>query len=413
MAVPDLRLHEVTFCSRVAGWANALFARHPEWPFRRAEIEESKAIKRKRSDLRFYGDADRLILAGEVKMPGTRPGFTPYNAELVEDSATKADNAGAEFFFTWNVNDFVLFDRKKWQLPPMERRVNAYPLGLALDKPEDVDRAEVEARIQQFLAEFFGELAAILAGQQPEWGMRLDEWFIRAFESHISWPVKLTAEFLWSKTDSDKTFDHQFQDWLGREQGWLFARNDPKQWRDILDRAARTLGYVFANRWIIDPEERHKFGQHYTSEDLFDEVFPVANEPAKFAASKNGRLIQQNKAFANNGGNPVQRKQKHGGPCCRHLSSQWHQRMAAAFAADGQARLRFSETAGSRFCGRLFLAWVPEASADAQEQSCLLGTEDCAKHGARPTDNSPTQENRRYAQAFERDKKLGTQLTTR
>jgi|GEM_PF-206230 len=261
MAVSDLRLHEVTFCSRVAGWANALFAQHPEWPFRRAEIEESKAIKRKRSDLRFYGDADRLILAGEVKMPGTRPGFTPYNAELVDDSATKADNAGAEFFFTWNVNDFVLFDRKKWQLPPMERRVNAYPLGLALDKPEDVDRAEVEARIKQFLAEFFGELAAILAGQQPEWGMRLDEWFIRAFESHISWPVKLTAEFLWSKTDSDKTFDHQFQDWLGREQGWLFARNDPKQWRDILDRAARTLCYVFANRLIFYESVRAKFAE--------------------------------------------------------------------------------------------------------------------------------------------------------
>ena len=91
MPESDIRAHEVTFCSRVAGWANALFAEHPEWPFRRAEIEQSKAIKRKRSDLRFYGDAARLILAGEVKMPGTRDGFTPYNAALVDDSAFKAD----------------------------------------------------------------------------------------------------------------------------------------------------------------------------------------------------------------------------------------------------------------------------------------------------------------------------------
>lgn len=68
MSGPDIRTYEVTFCSRVAGWANALFARHPEWPFRRAEIEESKAIHRKRSDLRFYGDARKLILSGEVKM---------------------------------------------------------------------------------------------------------------------------------------------------------------------------------------------------------------------------------------------------------------------------------------------------------------------------------------------------------
>src|SRR5271169_4898152 len=142
MAVQDSRTHEVTFCSRVAGWANELFNQHPEWPFRRAEIEESKATKRKRSDLRIHGGAGKLILAGEVKMPGTLQGFTPYNAELVADSATKADNAGAEFFFTWNVNDFVLFDRKKWQLPPMERRVQEYPLGLALDSAKDIDRAE-------------------------------------------------------------------------------------------------------------------------------------------------------------------------------------------------------------------------------------------------------------------------------
>jgi len=56
MSGSDTRTYEVTFCSRVAGWANALFARHPEWPFRRAEIEESKAIHRKRSDLRFCGN---------------------------------------------------------------------------------------------------------------------------------------------------------------------------------------------------------------------------------------------------------------------------------------------------------------------------------------------------------------------
>ena len=33
----DIRTYEVTFCSRVAGWLNALFALHPEWPFRIAE----------------------------------------------------------------------------------------------------------------------------------------------------------------------------------------------------------------------------------------------------------------------------------------------------------------------------------------------------------------------------------------
>lgn len=261
MASSDIRTYEVTFCSRVAGWVNALFAEHPEWPFRRAEIEESKAINRKRSDLRVYGDAKKLILAGEVKMPGTREGRSAHNPDLVDDAANKADMAAAEFFFTWNVNELVLFDRKKWFKPIMERVVKPFPLGLDLENPQDVDRAEVETRIKQFLAEFFDELAAIFAGQQPEWGTRLDEWFIRAFESHVSWPVKLTRDHLWAKADTDRAFDHHLQEWIAKEQGWLFTRNDPVQWREVLDRTARTLCYVFANRLIFYESVRAKFAE--------------------------------------------------------------------------------------------------------------------------------------------------------
>jgi len=259
MAGSDNRTYEVTFCSRVAGWANSLFDQHPEWPFRRAEIEQSKAIKRKRSDLRIYGKADKLILAGAVKMPGTVEGRSPYNADLVSDAAQKADNAAAEFFFTWNVNLLVLFDRKQWRLPLLERRVQDYPLGLDLAQPDDVDRPEVEARVKDFLENFFSKFAAIADGKQPEWGMRLDEWFIRAFEHHVLWPVKLTVEHLWAKAEADKAFDHHLQEWLGRDQGWLFTRNDPAQWREILDRAARTLCYVFANRLIFYESCRAKF----------------------------------------------------------------------------------------------------------------------------------------------------------
>lgn len=65
MAIGDVRIHEITVCARVAKWAEALFLQHPEWGYTRCEIEESKGIKRKRSDLRFYGQRERLVLAGE------------------------------------------------------------------------------------------------------------------------------------------------------------------------------------------------------------------------------------------------------------------------------------------------------------------------------------------------------------
>jgi len=98
----DIRTHEVTFCSRVSKWADSLFESNPALPFERTEIEESKGIKRKRSDLRVYGKSNKLILAGEVKLPGTAEGRNAYNSALVDDSYHKASNAGAEFFFVWS-----------------------------------------------------------------------------------------------------------------------------------------------------------------------------------------------------------------------------------------------------------------------------------------------------------------------
>ena len=161
MAVGDVRTYEVTFCSRVSKWADALFAQNPAWNMVRSEIEESKGTNRKRSDLRFYDQKDRLVLAGEVKLPGTPEGMNAYNSDLVDDSFHKASRAGAEFFFTWNVNKFVLFDSKKWDVPLLERRVQEFDLGIDLDKPEDVSRPEIEKRIQEFLAEFFAALHEI------------------------------------------------------------------------------------------------------------------------------------------------------------------------------------------------------------------------------------------------------------
>lgn len=261
MAERDIRTHEVTFCSRVSKWADSIFENTPALSFKRTEIEESKGINRKRSDLRVYGANKKLILAGEVKLPGTAEGRNAYNSALVEDSYQKASNMGAEFFFTWNVNKLVLFDAKLWHLPIMERRVKDYDLGLDLDNPDDVSRAEVEKRIQTFLADFFADLQAIMEGKQPDWGMPPDEFFIRAFESHISWPVKLTAEFLWAKSAAEKQFDALLQEWMAADQGWQVIRNDPQGWRMLIDRAARTLCYVFSNRLLFYESVRRKFDE--------------------------------------------------------------------------------------------------------------------------------------------------------
>ena len=258
MAPADIRTHEVTFCGRVKSWADSFFKEHPDLPFKRVDMEETLKKTRKRSDLRVYDKANKLVLAGEVKLPGTFEGRDPYHNALVEDAYHKADQAQAQFFFTWNVNKLVLFDRSLWDKSLYEKRIQEYDLQLNLQTPDDVARPGVEARVQAFIGEFFTEFAEIVSGVKPDWGMAPDEYFIRAFESHISWPVKLTSEFLFSKAESDKGFDAQLQEWMAREQGWLVIRT-PEGWRELVDRAARTVCYVFANRLIFYEAARTKF----------------------------------------------------------------------------------------------------------------------------------------------------------
>jgi type I restriction-modification system DNA methylase subunit len=46
---------------------------------------------------------------------------------------------------------------------------------------------------------------------------------------------------------------------MASEMQWTFRRNDHQDWREALDRAARTLAYVFANRVIFFEAIRAKF----------------------------------------------------------------------------------------------------------------------------------------------------------
>ena len=194
MAPADVRTHEISFCGRVKSWADQLFRERADFPFKRVEIEETLSKTRKRSDLRIYDRANKLVLAGEVKLPGTPEGQDPYHHALVEDAYRKADYAQAQFFFTWNVNKLILFDRSLWDKSLYEKRIQEYDLGLNLQTADDVSRPAVEASVQEFVGKFFSEFADILSGAKPDWGMAPDEYFIRAFNSHISWPVKLTSE---------------------------------------------------------------------------------------------------------------------------------------------------------------------------------------------------------------------------
>ena len=115
MPPPTYRQHEVQFCSEVSKWADRLFESRPELPFGSSDIESYGHGSHKRQDFRVYErkvkGRGKLALCGEVKLPGSPQGRSPFDMDLVTDAHQKATAENCRYFFTWNVEHLALFDR--------------------------------------------------------------------------------------------------------------------------------------------------------------------------------------------------------------------------------------------------------------------------------------------------------------
>lgn len=254
-------INEVDFCAQVASTANGLIAKNPEsFPFREARVEGygTGTGRRKRKDLRFFDHNGKLVLCGEVKLPGKPEGRSPYDAKLCEDAEAKADNANVRFFFTWNINTFVLWDRSRWDVPLLNRRIWQWQLGRTLSSPEDVAREDNLNFIKtHFLPNLLRELSEFLSEQRREW-LPPDDVFIRSLESHLEWPVQLASMYILEQSEKRKPFDLRVQQWMTAQE-WTFVRTPYEEWAKAVGNMAKTLAYVWANRLIFYKALRARF----------------------------------------------------------------------------------------------------------------------------------------------------------
>src|SRR5690606_924343 len=126
----------------------------------------------------------------------------------------------------------------QWDKPMLERRVREWKLGITLDSPAEVARREnLEFIRTRFLPDLLRDLADIFTGRRRDWTMPPDDIFIRSLESHLDWPVRLTAAYLINRTDTDRTFNAKVERWLS-DQDRPFVRSNLDEWRAAMQNMA-------------------------------------------------------------------------------------------------------------------------------------------------------------------------------
>ena len=103
------KITEWEFTADVASWINEILEKNPDLPFIRAKCEMRGSGSKKRRDLTLLARNRKVALSGEVKLPYVLEGSTPYRESVVMDARRKAARANSPFFFTWNVNELVLW----------------------------------------------------------------------------------------------------------------------------------------------------------------------------------------------------------------------------------------------------------------------------------------------------------------
>ncbi len=295
MTAAQPTIHEVDFCSQIASEVNVLIRQNPAaYPFKEARVEGygEGSSRRKRKDLRFFGADGKLLLCGEVKLPGTPEGRSPFDHKLCHDAEATAGNGRVRYFFTWNVNEFVIFDRKLWERPLLERRVRLWRLGRTLANPAAVAREDNLNFIKtHFLPDLLRDLGDVLSGRRAEW-LPPDDIFIRSLESHLDWPVQLCSDFLLQESGRNNRFALRVERWM-TEQDWTFVRTPHEEWVKALDNMARTLAYVWANRLLFYKALRARFPdlphlQLRPSVTSADEAVAALNQFLQAAVERSG-----------------------------------------------------------------------------------------------------------------------------
>src|SRR5208283_443044 len=174
-------MNEWELTADVASWINEIIGKDRTLPFSRAKCEQRPETSLKRRDLTLLGSVGQVLVTGEIKLPYQEDGSSPYNAVVVNDARAKALKASSKYFFTWNVNECVL-----WETTPTstwkDQNYKSWDVT-RVRKESDLGHPAVIDALKKWLPIFLNDLAKILQGTASFRKKSPDEKFIDALES--------------------------------------------------------------------------------------------------------------------------------------------------------------------------------------------------------------------------------------
>ena len=251
-------MNEWGFTGEVKSWIDQIAKLNSNLPFAGARVEDVGRGTQKRRDLTLIDRNGDVILTGEVKLPDAPDGGSPYRAEVVKDAQQKALRAGVKFFFTWNVNECVLWETATAGAGLKDRAYERWTVA-ALTNRTQLDAAPIQAAIHEWLVKFLHDAARILKSGQVGGGRTPDIKFVEALEAALTVPIRHTHEALAKRYVTNHSFKRDLDQWMV-SLGWTVV-SDADSLHDLLERAAKFGCYLFVNKLVFHEALLKKYGK--------------------------------------------------------------------------------------------------------------------------------------------------------
>ena len=251
-------MNEWGFTGEVKSWIDQIAKLNTNLPFAGARVEDVGKGSQKRRDLTLIDRNGDAILTGEVKLPDAPDGGSPYRAEVVKDAQQKALRAGVKFFFTWNVNECVLWETATAGAGLKDRAYERWTV-VALTNRAQLEASPVQARIYEWLVTFLHDAARILNSGKVGGGRTPDVKFVEALEAALTVPIRHTHEALAKRYVSNHSFKRDLDQWMV-SLGWTVV-SDADGLHDLLERAAKFGCYLFVNKLVFHEALLKKYGK--------------------------------------------------------------------------------------------------------------------------------------------------------